>query len=78
MVISSANRRVLIVAGCDGKSDSIMLKRIGLRTEPWGTPFSTILASDVWLPIRTRIVRSKRKSSIQARVLPVIPNLAAL
>ncbi len=77
-MISSANSRVLTVAGCDGKSDSIMLNRIGLRTEPWGTLFSTTLASDVWLPIRTCIVRSDRNSSIKARVLPVTPNLAAL
>jgi len=40
MVTSSAKSRILVDGGSLGRAVSIMLNRVGLRTAPWGTPFS--------------------------------------
>lgn len=73
MAISSAKREILMLDGGVGMMSIRMMKRIGLRTLPCGVPFCVSAKFDDWLPMRTEIVRSERKSLIQVSILPLIP-----
>ena len=74
----SANSRTVLWVTPSGRSFIWIRKRIGHRTEPWGTPDKTGPGSDS-APSRTTLwVRSARKHLIQSRVPLLIPYHSSL
>ena len=78
MVTSSAKSRILAGGGILGRSVSIILNKLGLRTAPWGTPFSIGMSWEVWLPTLTQSDLPVRNSWSQTRMGPDMPSLEAL
>jgi len=78
MVTSSAKRYILVSGDSLGRSVSIILNRVGLRTAPCGTPFSMWMNWEDWLPTLTHRDLPVRNSWSQARIGPDIPSLEVL
>ena len=50
-----------------------VLKRTGLRLDPWGVPRANLAGADMCPASRTEAILSVRKSLIQLRSLPLMP-----
>ncbi len=77
-MISFAKIIVLFLDQWVGKSAIIMLNNVEFNGEPCGSPFSTILSVESFLPILTLMAQSDKKFFDKTSIWPVISSFFIL